>query len=68
MDDDVDQMVSRKLIAMNEVVQAETDIGQRAVMGKAPECALKKLRQGKGRHRMKVVPDVDEIVHVEGDL
>jgi hypothetical protein len=50
------------------VVQGKTNITQWAVMGKTSGCALKKLRQGKGLNGVKVVPDVDEIIHIVGSL
>ena len=45
MDDDVDKMVSRELIAVEVVVQTETDIDQWPVAGKTSRCTVEKLRE-----------------------
>jgi hypothetical protein len=68
VDDDVDKMVSRELIAVEVVVQAETDIDQGPVAGKTLRCTVEKLRERKRPHRVKVALDVDDVVHVKRRL
>jgi hypothetical protein len=61
----VDQMVSGQVVAMEIVVEAETDVGQWPVAGKTSESAIEKLRKRNRLDGAKIVPDVDDIVHVK---
>jgi hypothetical protein len=68
MDDYVDQMVSRELIAVEIVIQAKTEVGQGPSGEETYKCTVEKLIKGQGANGVESVSYVDEIIEVEGNL